>query len=633
MGRINILPPETANKIAAGEVVERPASIVKELIENSIDGNSTNIIVHVTDGGKEKIEIIDNGIGIEKEDIPLAFLRHATSKIKEDRDLENILSLGFRGEALPSIAAVAKVSVTTKAQGQNFGMKYVIEGGKQTHFDIAPSNQGTRIVIEDLFFNTPARKKFLKTTGTEVGYISDLVGRFILSYPDISFQLTHNNRILLKSPGDSNIKNCIAEVYGFEAAENCIEVNLTADEINVSGVVIKPILTKSSRNGQMFFINCRIVKSTMLSKAMETGYNTLLPIGRYPQGVLNITIAPSELDVNVHPSKQEIKFKAEKQVFSAVKNAVDNALKGISLVSEFKHSNVSKSLGLTNTPGVEKAPSVTNPFKGYKNETYNNEPYNNTKNSSEIGLKTLEILSDLGEKAYEEQPKIFKGIEQVPVPVDQGNHSSTEQQTFDLPEDEQYLHPFFLTLKVLGQYTDTYIVCVDKEQVYFIDQHAAQEKIFFERAFNQLSENPVIQQIIPTTLELSPGYKDKVLENLQLVTKLGFDIEPLDGNTVMVRGLPFFINKTVNIQVLFDSIEELMFDDQLSSIKKYKEAIIALISCKGSIKANHKLSHQEMEQLIKDLGKISNPYSCPHGRPTLISLDKYSIEKLFKRVN
>ena len=630
MGRINVLSPQTANKIAAGEVVERPASIVKELIENSIDGESTNITIHIADGGKERIEIIDNGTGILKEDIPLAFLRHATSKIKEDKDLENILSLGFRGEALPSMAAVAKVSVVTKAQGQNFGVKYIIEGGAETHFDVAPSNQGTRIVIEDLFFNTPARKKFLKTTATELGYISDLVGRFIISYPDISFQLTHNNRLLLKSSGDSSLKNCIAEVYGFEAAENSIEVNLNRDDISVSGVVIKPVLTKSSRSGQMFFINRRIVKSTMLSKALENGYNTLLPIGRFPQAILNITIPPDQLDVNVHPSKQEIKFKADKQVFSTVKEAVGNALKGISLVTEFKHSTVSKQMGLTNTPVKDSywtnpSKGSNKPFKGYNN-------FNDNSTKVLENLVALEVLTDVSLEPGEiKQPNYLSN--EATITNENEKALDHSQQAFELSEEDQYLHPFFLSLRVLGQYTETYIVCVGNDQVYFIDQHAAQEKIFFERAFTQLSDSPIIQQIIPTTLQLSPGYKDKVMENIELITKLGFDIEIMDGNTVMVRGLPFFINKTVSIQVLFDSIEELMFDNHISSMKKYKEAIVALISCKGSIKANHKLTHQEMEQLIRDLGKISNPYSCPHGRPTLISLDKYSIEKLFKRVN
>lgn len=292
MGKINILPSHIANKIAAGEVVERPSSIVKELIENSIDGNSTNITINVQNAGKDKIEIIDNGIGMDKDDVPLAFMRHATSKISEAKDLEMILSLGFRGEALPSIAAVSKVTVLTRKAGEDFGIKYKIEGGVETYFDVAAANIGTRIIIEDLFFNTPARKKFLKTNGTELGYVTDLVSRFIMSYPEISFQLSHNSRVLLKSSGDDNLKYCLSEVMGLETAENSIEVNYTFENMTVSGLIIKPVITKSARTGQMFFINNRIVRSTMLSKALESGYNTLLPLGRYPQAVLNVSICP-----------------------------------------------------------------------------------------------------------------------------------------------------------------------------------------------------------------------------------------------------------------------------------------------------------------------------------------------------
>lgn len=629
MGKINILPSHIANKIAAGEVVERPSSIVKELIENSIDGNSTNITINIQNAGKDKIEIIDNGIGIAKDDVPLAFRRHATSKISAAKDLEMILSLGFRGEALPSIAAVSKVTILTRKALEDFGIKYVIEGGVETYFDIAAANIGTRIIIEDLFFNTPARKKFLKTNGTELGYITDLVSRFIMSYPEISFQLSHNSKVLLRSSGDNNLKYCLSEVMGLETAENSIEVDYTFDNMTVTGLIIKPVITKSARTGQMFFINNRIVKSSMLSKALESGYNTLLPTGRYPQGVLNISICPSELDVNVHPSKQEVKFKNEKQVFSLIKQGVGNSLRNVSLVSEFKHTNVSKQLGIQTAYRDDK--NIDFPKTDKKKETklaWRYQGENEAIDHSE-SLKALELLTkEEGCKANQEYNDFLvkpqgEANKQAELPT---------QQTFELPYEEQLIHPFFNTLTILGQYANTYIICLDKDQIYFIDQHAAQEKIYFEKAIKQLSEKPIVQQIIPLTLELKAGFKEKLIENMDLFLKLGFDIDFLDGNTVIVRGLPFFINKTIGLQVLFDSLEELIYDDQLTSLKKFKDAILALISCKGAIKANHKLTQQEMEQLVKDLGKISNPYSCPHGRPVLISLDKYSIEKLFKRV-
>lgn len=629
MGKINILPSHIANKIAAGEVVERPSSIVKELIENSIDGNSTNITINVQNAGKDKIEIIDNGIGMDKDDVPLAFMRHATSKISEAKDLEMILSLGFRGEALPSIAAVSKVTVLTRKAGEDFGIKYKIEGGVETYFDVAAANIGTRIIIEDLFFNTPARKKFLKTNGTELGYVTDLVSRFIMSYPEISFQLSHNSRVLLKSSGDDNLKYCLSEVMGLETAENSIEVNYTFENMTVSGLIIKPVITKSARTGQMFFINNRIVRSTMLSKALESGYNTLLPLGRYPQAVLNVSICPSELDVNVHPSKQEIKFKNEKQVFALIKQGVENSLRNVSLVSEFKHTNVSKQLGV-------QSPYVDDSNKEAKRNEERKEgnfvwKYQSKKEAvgHRDSLKALEILTK------EEEHKDEESHNHSLVKL-QGEASTVgefpTQQAFELPYEEQLVHPFFNTLNVIGQYANTYLICLDKDQIYFIDQHAAQEKIYYEKAIKQLSEKPMVQQIIPLTLALKAGFKEKLMENIGLIEKLGFDIDFLDGNTVIVRGLPFFINKTIGLQILFDSLEELIYDNQLTSLKKFKEAILALISCKGAIKANHKLTQQEMEQLVKDLGKISNPYSCPHGRPVLISLDKYSIEKLFKRV-
>ncbi|SES77244.1 DNA mismatch repair endonuclease MutL [Anaerobranca gottschalkii] len=593
MNKIYILPPQTANKIAAGEVVERPASIVKELIENSIDGKSTNITINLVDAGKEKIEVIDNGVGIHKDDVPVAFLRHATSKIKDEKDLEKISSLGFRGEALPSIAAVSKVTLITRTVGEDFGIKYVIEGGKEQLFDVAPANLGTRIIVEDLFYNTPARKKFLKTNATELSYITDLVGRFIMSHPHISFQLTHNNKLLLKSSGDGDLKHCLSEVMGWETAENSLEVNFSYENMKVTGLIIKPVLTKSSRSGQMFFINNRIVKSLMLAKALETGYNTLIPIGRYPQGILNIEIQPEDLDVNVHPSKQEIKFKDEKAVFYLVKQGVENALTNKPLISEFKHTNVSKQFNITPP----------------KRET--------------LILEKTEVKYTIPNSLKDEpkDTKEFKVLEKQPL-----------QQVFDLPEEEQYLHPFFNTLKILGQYANSYIIAVDSEQIYLIDQHAAQEKIYYEKALTQMHSKPIIQQIMPVTLELKRGYREKIQENLELFNSLGFDLDFFDGNNIIVRGLPFFINKTVSLQILFDALEELIFNDDITTIKKYKEAVLALISCKGAIKANHKLSIIEMEQLVKDLGKISNPYSCPHGRPIIVSLDKYSIEKLFKRV-
>lgn len=645
MGNINVLPSQTANKIAAGEVVERPSSIVKELIENSLDGNSSNITINITNAGKDKIEVIDNGVGILKEDVPTAFLRHATSKIKEDKDLEMIMSLGFRGEALPSIAAVSKVTLITRVKGEDHGIRYCIEGGKEVYFDAAAANPGTRFIVEDLFFNTPARKKFLKTNATELGYITDLIGRFIMSYPEVSFQLNHNNRLLLKSSGDGNIKHCLSEVMGLETAENSIEVDHPYEDMRINGLIVKPVLTKSSRNGQMFFINSRIVKSTMLSKALESGYNTLLPIGRYPQGVLNITISPMDLDVNVHPSKQEIKFKNEKAVFALVKQGVEMALRSKSLISEFKHTSVSKQFGfsseVTGLPEGGLAKSKFTPNTSYKG----------TDVDVAESLKALEVLTRIEESTY--IPDIV--TEDTPVKETEtctdnihivkaannlenscleniGSEEVGEQENFELPYEEQLIHPFFNTLKVLGQYAQTYIIAVDSKQIYFIDQHAAQEKIYYEKALKQLHEKPDVQQIIPLTIELKAGYREKIEENKELFESLGFDIDFLDGNTVIVRSLPFFINKTISLQVLFDSIEELMFDDQMTSLKKYKEAVIALISCKGAIKANHKLSNLELEQLVRDLGKISNPYSCPHGRPILISLDKYSVEKLFKRV-
>ncbi|SHJ55814.1 DNA mismatch repair protein MutL [Anaerobranca californiensis DSM 14826] len=605
MGIINILPPQTANKIAAGEVVERPASIVKELIENSIDGKSTNITINLVNAGKEKIEVIDNGVGIHKDDVPIAFLRHATSKIKDEKDLEKISSLGFRGEALPSIAAVSKVTLITRTTGEDFGVKYVIEGGKERLFDVAPANLGTRIIVEDLFFNTPARRKFLKTTATELNYITDLVGRFIMSHPHISFQLTHNNKPLIKSSGDGDLKHCLSEVMGWETAENSIEVDFSYENMTVTGLIIKPVLTKSSRSGQMFFVNNRIVKSSMLAKALEAGFNTLIPIGRYPQGVLNIQIQVEDLDVNVHPSKQEIKFKDEKAVFYLVKEGVENALKNKSLISEFKHTNVSRQL--LNPGNREKIPKESEVSKAIEE-------------SSVLEIKEIEYTTPI----YSHNVTSIK---------DSTNSlSQPAQQVFDLPEEEQYLHPFFKTLKILGQYANSYIIAVDSEQIYLIDQHAAQEKIYYERALTQMHTKPIIQQIVPMTLELKKGYREKIQENLELFISLGFDLDFLDGNNIIVRGLPFFINKTVSLQLLFDALEELIFNDDITAIKKYKEAVLALISCKGAIKANHKLSFMEMEQLVKDLGKISNPYSCPHGRPVIVSLDKYSVEKLFKRV-
>ncbi|WP_353894511.1 DNA mismatch repair endonuclease MutL [Proteinivorax hydrogeniformans] len=628
MKNINILPSNVANKIAAGEVVERPASIVKELVENSIDGQSSVIEVFIENGGKDKIEVVDNGVGIKSEDVHLAFKRHATSKIENEKDLESIISLGFRGEALPSIAAVSKVEVLTKTSDDELGVRYKIDGGIDEHLNSAPANKGTRFVVQDLFFNTPARKKFLKTTATELGYITDLMGRFVLCNPDISFKLYHNNRRLIASTGNGSLKQAISDVLGTSAAENALKVDNQSSKIDIQGYVVKPSITKSNRSGQFIFINNRIVRSKLLSKALEDGYKTLLPQNRYPLAVLKINLPPEGIDVNVHPSKQEVKFDNERIVYQSLKAAVDSSLLEKPLVTEYKYTNVSKNLQKEKTnPETSKQPS------NKELNTFTSKPKN--VNNTEKQLSYLEKLTqDL--QIHEEAPK--EAPTSKPMKEDTPSQKSDQLiSRSSLPQkaeakQQEIINPFFTTLQILGQFSETYVICKDSDNLYLIDQHAAQEKIFYEKAINQLGNQVAIQGIIPESIKLNGAQIQIVDENADTLKKLGFDLEIMDGNNILVRGLPFFVNKSISIQLLIDSLEDIFLDDELNSLKKFKEAILALISCKGAIKANHKLSHKEMTSLLEQLSLISNPYSCPHGRPTVVSLDKKSIEKMFKRV-
>ncbi|WP_350345045.1 DNA mismatch repair endonuclease MutL [Proteinivorax tanatarense] len=624
MKNINILPSSVANKIAAGEVVERPASIVKELVENSIDGQSSFIEVYVENGGKDKIEVVDNGIGITSKEISLAFKRHATSKIQSENDLDGINSLGFRGEALPSIAAVSKVEVLSKTAYEDTGVKFKLEGGINEEILPAPANEGTRFLVNDLFFNTPARKKFLKTTATELGYITDIIGRFVLSNPDISFKLYHNDRRLLSSSGNGSLKQAIADVLGAATAENTLKVNSKSEKIDIQGYVVKPSITKSNRSGQFIFINNRIIKSKLLTKAIEDGYKTLLPQHRYPIAVLKLWLPPNIIDVNVHPSKQEVKFDNERTIYQCLKAAIDSALMDKPLVTEYKYSKLNKS---------DKG-SLTNSNSSKPTFSHRNNNRLTTENNVTEQLSYLEKLTknnfSKDKEFHTDSSTVHEGV---------NNDLSTKSEKLPTKpiskskiQTPEIINPFFTSLQILGQFSQTYIICKDTDNIYLIDQHAAQEKIYYEKAISQLGKQVSIQTVIPETIKLNGAQINIIEENNLTLKKLGFDIEVMDGNNIMIRGLPFFVNKTVSIQLMLDSLEEIFINDELSSLKKFKDAVLALISCKGAIKANHKLTHEEMQSLLNQLSYTSNPYSCPHGRPTVVSLDKKSIEKMFKRV-
>lgn len=637
---INILDKSTIDKIAAGEVVERPASIVKELLENAIDASSNQITVEIKDGGISYIRITDNGTGIEKDDIKTAFLRHATSKIKNAADLDNILSLGFRGEALSSISAVTRTEIISKTKSSFTANLYKIEGGEELCFEEVAAPDGTTIIIKDLFYNTPARRKFLKSPNTEAAYISDIVEKLALSNPDISFRYINNNVNKLHTLGNGNVKDIIYQIYGKEASSSLLELKYKDDIFKINGYIAKPEYSKSKRTNEIYFINSRYIKNSIIAKAIEDAYGNRMMQGKYPFVVLNININPSLLDVNVHPSKMEIRFEDVNTIYAVIKSAVENTLVSADLVKRAYVSEKDRIEEIKQNLKIklEEENRVRYPENFERNRIKELEKENTIK---PIGIeeKNLDILNV--EKNNEKPIEIKEKKEEYIFEDKTKEYIKTEldSKVAQKIEDVEYEQLKFLDEKnikkhrIVGQIFGTYwIVELDKE-MFIIDQHAAHEKVLYERFLKAYENDISTKQYISPSIILS--LSDIELEALEInrdfFYKMGFEIENFGGREIKVSALPNNLPSVDKKDLLMELIEEI----SESGIIRQAEPILsklASISCKAAIKGNQNISFEEAQILIDEMLNLDNPYNCPHGRPTIIKMSKYEIEKKFKRI-
>ena len=626
MPHIQVLDQVTIDKIAAGEVIERPASVVKELVENAIDAGATAVTVEIRQGGIGFIRITDNGCGIPKEELPLAFLRHSTSKIHSAADLLTVASLGFRGEALSSIAAVSQVELITKTTDSLTGSRYRIEGGEEKGLEEVGAPEGTTFISRNLFFNTPARRKFLKTETTEAGHVADLVEKIALSHPEISIRLIVNNQNRLHTSGNHNLKDIIYTIYGREIAGNLLSVSEEREGMRISGFIGKPVIARGNRNFENYFINGRYIKSRLISKAIEDGYKSYMMQHKYPFTLLHFTIEPELIDVNVHPSKMELRFKDGEAVYQMVYHAVTSALSGKELIPTASLPE----------PRVPNQPEVS----GQQKTQSQAEGYSHPKNRSASDNGSFpKAPSSHGPEPFEKKRMEAMGIvkeppspygKEPPVPPSAEEKKEEQLELFDgrlLSEEARKRH------RLIGQVFDTYWLVEYDGSLYIIDQHAAHEKVLFEQNFASLKSREYTSQYIspPIILSLSMREAELLNRSIDVFRQVGFEIEPFGGSEFAVRAVPGNLLSLAKKELLMEMIDSLSEEGGRIAPESVYDRI-ATMSCKAAVKGNTNLSFAEADQLIDSLLKLENPYQCPHGRPTIISISKYEMEKKFKRI-
>lgn len=674
MAEIKVLDQDTINQIAAGEVVERPASIVKELVENAVDASSTAVTVEIKGGGIDFIRITDNGCGIEKEQVRKAFLPHATSKIRSADDLETVASLGFRGEALSSIAAVAKVELVTKTDEGISGIRYVIEGGEEKSCDEIGCPEGTTFIIRDLFFNTPARRKFLKSKMTEAGYVESFIQRLALSHPTISFKFICDNKNKVSTSGNGNLKDVIYNIFGRDVAMNLLPVKGNENGILVDGYIGKPVISRGNRNYENYFVNGRYLKNNIISKAIEEGYKGHAMVHKFPFTALMISMDPHAFDANVHPAKMEMRFRNAEELYSSVMSAVR---------SSFVKKELIPKVGLGNEQKVkENARKIPEPFEKKrraieerfsslsseqikqivkKKENEDVSEMSNRRSSIEERIAHLHVGENASiqkeidkaiPKAMEknnidsektennteintEQPQLQQPVQpektKVELVKETDSYAKGTQMSFaDVPLLSEEARPKH---RIIGQVFRTYWLVEYDEKLFFVDQHAAHEKVMYEKLKKDLDNNTIVQQMVAPPIILTFSIKEQQKFELceESFKKLGFLIEEFGGNEYCIRGVPanlLGIDPQELFIEVFDQIEE-------NSGKMNMEMItdkLASMACKAAVKGNTTMSYEEMDSLMEQLMKLDNPYQCPHGRPTIISMTKYELEKKFKRV-
>lgn len=617
MPNIAILNQETIDKIAAGEVVERPCSVVKELVENAIDAGSTAITVEIKDGGISFIRITDNGCGIERDQVAVAFYRHSTSKIRSAEDLLTVKSLGFRGEALSSISAVARVELITKTYDELTGTRYVIEGSKELSNEEIGAPDGTTFIVKDLFYNVPARRKFLKTAQTEGSYISDMVEKLALSHPDISFKFINNNQTKLHTSGNGNRKDIIYHIFGREISSSLLEVKHECEYFKVEGFIGKPVITRGNRNYENYFINGRYVKSNILSRAIEEAYKSFLMQHQYPFTVLYFTFF-SELDVNVHPTKMELRFDNNNEIYVELCDTIYAIL---------SHKEMIPEVPVDSTPAPKK---IVHEYKEPIPEPFEKRRINEVRAAESRSVYGQSVTSTV--KNYSATEPAAKAPETSTAYEPAQVVTGTQQTLGDYDK-------VFLTesskkqFSIIGQLFKTYWLIEFEDKLYIIDQHAAHEKVLYEKTMARLANKDFTsQRISPPIVMTLDARESEMLEKYRpQIEQFGYEVEHFGGKEYMISAIP---DNLFNIDMKDLFIE--MLDDFSNSTGRQTPDIItekvASMSCKAAVKGNDKLTLPEINKLIDELLSLDNPYNCPHGRPTIISMSKYEIEKKFKRI-
>lgn len=641
MNRINILDEHTSNKIAAGEVVERPASVVKELVENSIDANSKNIIIEIEDGGTSLIRVIDDGVGIHNLDIEKAFLPHATSKIKTVEDIYSIDTLGFRGEALPSIASVSKLTFKSKPYGCDFGKEIILEGGEKISLSDIGMNNGSLIEVKDLFFNVPARRKFLKSNSREGSLISDIVLRIALSNPNVSFKLFNNGKKILHTYGDGNLNNVIRNIYGKSISENVLNFNFESETLKIYGYIGKEIIAKGSRNNESIFVNNRYIKNKTIVAAVENAFKSFSTVNKFPFFVIFIDLLPDSIDVNIHPTKAEIKFKDERFIYKKVFDIIHETLKE-DIFNSFSIENkpvnkeiieeIKLDLDIENTINKESAIS-NNKFEHSINDIYKNITIQDVTLEEDLYNKLKEINRNNNSESLNNETVHENNNINYFIKDNKSTSSSNSVINDDNLQGSKINSAKFPDLRVIGQFSKTYILAEYLDTLYIIDQHAAHEKIIYEKYIKDIESNDIIVQqlLIPCIIDLSLDDYECYKENISIFTNAGFIIDEFGGNTIAIKEVPYFLGKLDTKNFLLSIIDNLknLGSGKTTEVKLNK---IATIACKAAVKANDYLTQIEMEKLISDLRYIDNPFNCPHGRPIIIKFTEYELNKKFRRI-
>ena len=686
MGKyINILDDLTINKIAAGEVVERPSSVVKELLENAIDSGATQVVVDITDGGKKCIKISDNGGGILSSEVEKCFLRHATSKIKSIDDLFDLYSLGFRGEALASISAVSNIEMVTKTKEEMIGTKIVLSGSKIIKKEPVGTKDGTTITVKDLFFNTPVRAKFLKSTHAETINISDLINKLAIGNPNVRLKYINNSKLMLNTPGDNKLISVIRSIYGKEITDNLIEVDYEDEKIKISGYIGNNNIYRSNKNLQHIYINKRFVKSKVILDAINESYKSIIPINKFGVCFLNIKINPSEIDVNIHPTKLEVKFQDEKEVYIKIRDVIKNKLLNIILIGKYKSYDSSENYVQNKLNQIEENKTEVQNINIAKNIEYkvkeNNEYENKDQEAIKINeredLSTFKSFKEaLEEKNHidkskedlhdnisyseslnnnnydriheEEQSDYYSNMGYIENNIKESKYNDIDKKLEEISTQASFLeeqddmldkivdnsqnaHFRASDFKVIGTILNTYIVLEKGTSMYLLDQHAAHEKVLYEEYMTKFKNQNIDMQMLldPIVIELSSVDMLDVEKNLNLFMKFGFEIEIFGDNHIMVRGVPNIFGVAQSEKFIFQIIDNI---GDLESSYDLKMDKIASMSCRAAIKANDKIHFDEINSLLSKMEKCENPYTCPHGRPSMVEISKKEIEKMFKRI-